>query len=285
MTQPVVTVQVLESYLDARWPEDKGWLAVDELSDAPGFGARQRVDWAAIGVWGSNAFYLISAEIKVNRGDWLRELQNPRKNSEHMRESNEFWFVAPDAQVIDPKEVPDGCGLLLLRGDKLVAKVRPKPTRGEPSPALLTAFFKAVLRRRSEDRARARNFAELNGRQITVEDLRRLAKKLGLMEHQRWRRAGELLTDREERRREAEDWSRAVRAVRHLSETLVPWKVRRDRAATVQLIVDTCSTLHRIAGVGAATARLEESLREAGAALARLRDAAEEAVPETAEIA
>lgn len=46
----------LLALLDARWGSDKGWLTVDELADGPGFGATDRVDWAAVGVWGSNAY-------------------------------------------------------------------------------------------------------------------------------------------------------------------------------------------------------------------------------------
>lgn len=268
----MTTAEGLKALLDARWPEDKGWLAVDELADAPGFSARQRVDWAAIGVWGGNAFYLVSAEIKVHRSDWLRELGQPTKNREHVAESNEFWYVAPDRSIIDPKEVPEGRGLLLLQGERLVAKVRPKPSSGEPSPAILTAFFRAVVRHRRRERELVRRFAEFQGRTIGIDDLRNLARKLGYL-HERQRAATE---EHGARRRTATEWARAVSAVRRLAETLVPYELRSDHAKTTQLIVDACSTIQRIADVGRFAGLLGDRIEEAGRAIERMCAAAKD---------
>ena len=66
---------------------------------------------------------LVGYEIKVARGDWLHELDNPAKAEAWARHCTE-WYVAAPPGVVRPEELPDGWGLVTP-----VAKVRLTVTR------------------------------------------------------------------------------------------------------------------------------------------------------------
>lgn len=72
----------------------------------------QRIDFFAINTWPSQAG-CIAYEIKVDRGDWLRELKQPRKRLFAERVAHECYFAAPWG-IIRPDEVPEGWGLIVV---------------------------------------------------------------------------------------------------------------------------------------------------------------------------
>jgi hypothetical protein len=83
-------------------------------------------------------------EIKVSRSDWLEELKQPRKREPAMLISNVFYFVAP-VGVIHPKEVPEGCGLLVCdRGHLTVAVRAPLEHRNQPTWELVGEIAKKL---------------------------------------------------------------------------------------------------------------------------------------------
>lgn len=53
----------------------------------------------------------VAIEIKIDPADFERELTDPDKRAPAMAVSNLFYFAAPHG-LIDPDELPDGCGLI-----------------------------------------------------------------------------------------------------------------------------------------------------------------------------
>lgn len=99
--------------LRRRHPQAEGkWATVTELC---------AVDFVAFGVWGSTKWDVHGYEVKVSRGDWLRELRKPGKALPGMARCDFWWLAAPDG-VIRDGELPDGWGMLLLtpRGTRVV---------------------------------------------------------------------------------------------------------------------------------------------------------------------
>jgi hypothetical protein len=59
----------------------------------------------------------IGYEIKVSRGDFFRDVKWPG----YLPYCNEFYFVTPPG-LLEKDEVPEGCGLLVAAGSRLVTK-------------------------------------------------------------------------------------------------------------------------------------------------------------------
>lgn len=197
----------IENLVRQRYRGDDGWLVLDEVADGPGFGAGRRLDLVAVGCWASKALHVIGFEVKRSVADWRRELDQPHKREPFIDEVNEFVFVAP-WKVIDPKEVPEGCGLLSMNdaGD-LRMRVRAKQVKSTPSPAFLTALFRAALRQAQKHERSVRHFAEFQGRSLSYRDISQLVEKAtgrilagetaDFNEHRR---------QREQRQRESRAW-------------------------------------------------------------------------------
>ena len=103
--------------------DDKRWALFFEMRNGTGFSRSDRyLDVLAMDTWPSSGLLRVAYEIKVSRGDFLRELAQPAKRAWGFEISNQFWFVcAPD--VAKPEEIPEGCGLLVATkgGEKLRA--------------------------------------------------------------------------------------------------------------------------------------------------------------------
>ena len=156
------------------------WVFCREVNEETGlWGEGQRFDAVAVGLVPSNRYARIVFEIKVSRGDWLRELR-PRidrhvggaweddgsqfgtwrtevtrtersgnKWDAALAVSTEFWYAAPPRCIL-PDELPPEAGLLEVRPwgpeRELRARVvRQAPIRETPVPG--PAFWAAVLRR------------------------------------------------------------------------------------------------------------------------------------------
>ncbi|MHA1613307.1 MAG: hypothetical protein ACTSW7_03745 [Candidatus Thorarchaeota archaeon] len=74
-------------------------------------GSEQRIDAFAMSCWPSSGFERTSFEIKVSRGDWLKELKRPYKRLIAHRLCNRFYFVTPKG-LISKEEIPLECGLM-----------------------------------------------------------------------------------------------------------------------------------------------------------------------------
>jgi hypothetical protein len=119
------------------------YALLPQVRNGTGFDGRRTADAVAISCWPSRGIYLHGFEVKVERGDWLRELRDPAKAEEVAAYCHFWWIVAPDEHVAKPEEIPADWGLLALHGDVLVER---KPARTQTAKTPDMPFLAAVLR-------------------------------------------------------------------------------------------------------------------------------------------
>jgi len=136
----------LAEQLDARFcaPE---WAIFFEVANGLGVNSRRYADAIAMSLFPSRGLDIHGIEIKRSRGDWLRELKDPRKADVIAQYCDFWWLVTSDEKVADKNEVPKTWGLLVSNGKELrqvkrAERMKPKPVdRG---------FMGAMFRRAHE---------------------------------------------------------------------------------------------------------------------------------------
>lgn len=130
------------SFLRARYaPPD--WAFMPQVRNQTGYARTTRTaDALAMSLYPSRGLELHGFEVKVARGDLLKELREPAKAEEIARFCHRWWLVAPEG-IATKADMPPGWGLLVLKQDKLVVSV-PAP-KLEPLP-YSALFLAAVLR-------------------------------------------------------------------------------------------------------------------------------------------
>lgn len=119
-----------------------------QAANSTGFSASRHADALALGLWPSRGIHLHGFEIKSYRGDWLRELKDPKKAEEIAGRCHHWWIVA-GGPFVKPEEVPAGWGLLSYdEGSGLLKRVKAAPYR-EAAPMDLS-FVAAMLRKAQE---------------------------------------------------------------------------------------------------------------------------------------
>lgn len=117
--------------LRARYTEKAGngdgWAFIPQVRNAAGFDANRTIDAIAMALWPSRGLILHGIEIKVSRSDWLRELKNPAKAEGFAGLVDYWWLAVADDKIVRPGELPDGWGLLVARGGRLVCNTEAAP--------------------------------------------------------------------------------------------------------------------------------------------------------------
>ncbi|WP_213761751.1 hypothetical protein [Caballeronia sp. dw_19] len=123
------------------------WALFFEVGDATGGRHNRWADAVAINLYPSRGLEINGFEIKVSRGDWLRELKNPEKSAPVQRYCDRWWIVCPPA-VIAPGELPPTWGHYEIQPGGKIRQViaAPKLT----SQPVTRDFVAAMLRRASE---------------------------------------------------------------------------------------------------------------------------------------
>ncbi|MFA5071231.1 MAG: hypothetical protein WC511_02560 [Candidatus Pacearchaeota archaeon] len=156
MTSKEITEVLRCKYINSRreryacFPE----LRIGTGYNLPGEGkgaTEQRIDFFVFSLFPCDHYAKIAFEIKVNRGDFLKEMKNPLKRRQALIFSNQFYFAAP-VGLIKPEEIPIECGLMEIdvKENGLrkwgVAKVKvPAPWREEHNPNW--GFIASITRR------------------------------------------------------------------------------------------------------------------------------------------
>jgi hypothetical protein len=118
-----------------------------------GFDARRTADFIAMDLWPSKGLEIHGHEVKVSRSDWLRELAEPEKAAEFMPYVNRWWLVVSDPAIIRAGELPDGWGLLEMRGERLAARVKASRLDARPMPPTRLAALLRAVAQTAENRA------------------------------------------------------------------------------------------------------------------------------------
>lgn len=150
------------------------WASFEEMPVGTGHFLKNYIDFWTISCFPSTGFRVVAYEIKVSRGDFMREIQNPRKRKAAEEISSESWFVVPQG-LIKPEEVPEPWGLAYVQsGGKVVRKLVAKQREFAPD---LT--FLAAAARRSADASAALRRALLvfDGEEVTPSKLQQVIER------------------------------------------------------------------------------------------------------------
>lgn len=132
------TEQDVLALLRTRYTEKSGngdaWAFVTHVRNAAGFGASRTADAIAMALWPSRGLKLHGFEVKVSRGDWLRELKDPAKAEVFCQLVDYWWLAVGDDSIVQPGELPERWGLLVAKGGRLVCKTEAKPLHDETRP-------------------------------------------------------------------------------------------------------------------------------------------------------
>lgn len=162
------------------------WALMFEVGDGTGMNQRRWADAVAMNLWPSRGLAIHGFEIKVSRGDWLRELKNPAKSGSVQQYCDNWWIVAP-AGMIQPTELPPTWGLLEVKAGGQIRQAvdAPKLTPVEAG----RPFLAAMLRRASgEDEAVVKAAVEAEIRRLREGDQQRIDREVEM----RSRRATEV---------------------------------------------------------------------------------------------
>lgn len=153
-----------------------------EVANATGFAANRHIDALAVGLWPSEGMEVEGIEIKVSRGDWLRELKQPEKSAAISRFCDRFWLAVPDAALVRDGELPAGWGLLVCTDEACGVRVRSQAAKLDAEP-LSRTFIAAIARAAYKSAPAVRGAAEeikraeRRGKSLAEDAARRAARK------------------------------------------------------------------------------------------------------------
>lgn len=136
-----------------------GWAVFDEVRNETGFTVGQATrtcDVLALSLWRSKGIELHGLELKVSRGDWLRELRQPDKAGAIAKYVDFWWLVVPSLDVAQPMELPAGWGLMVVDVERAAAGLTrplrvvtkaPKLAAAELDRTFVAAVIRKVARR------------------------------------------------------------------------------------------------------------------------------------------
>lgn len=137
-----MNVGELQSLLARRYAAPD-YALIWEVRDGTGFAAQGRqMDAMAMSLWPSRGMEVHGFELKVSRGDWLRELKQPEK-AEAFHQFVDRWWVVADKDVVNVAELPKGWGLLVAKETELRQSVQAALQKAKP---LTRPFVASVLR-------------------------------------------------------------------------------------------------------------------------------------------
>lgn len=111
-----LSASALVAAVRSRYPYPE-WRCESEIT----FDGR-RLDVVAFNLWGrSRGYRVVGFEIKVSRGDWMRELQSFQKSESWMAIVDSFYVVTPP-KLVRTDELPEAWGLLELVGDRMMSR-------------------------------------------------------------------------------------------------------------------------------------------------------------------
>lgn len=144
--EPTWTSGSLLLKLKARF-DPREWAFFSEVPNGTGCSQRRTADALAMNLWPSKGLQLHGFELKVSRGDWLRELRQPDKATPIKRYCDHWWLVASSDDVVRSDTMPAGWGLMVVRNGNLVVDVEaPSLTTAALDRAFVAALVRKICR-------------------------------------------------------------------------------------------------------------------------------------------
>ena len=136
-------------------PQGHGHVVFEEVRSETGWTSgkpTRSCDVLALSLWRTKGIELHGLELKVSRGDWLRELRQPEKAGAIAKYVDRWWLVVPSLDVAQPMELPPGWGLMVVDAERVAAgltrplRVVVKAPKRDAAP--LDRLFVAALMRK-----------------------------------------------------------------------------------------------------------------------------------------
>lgn len=145
----------LMTMLRERYPKD-AYAFFTEVPDGTGGNCRRHCDALVMSLWPSRGLTLTGFELKVSRGDWIKELKQPAKADSIARYCDFWYLVVSDEKIVQRGELPATWGLMMPVGGKLKVKTEATKLEAEPiSRKFIAGLFRAAQSQITHD-------AELN---------------------------------------------------------------------------------------------------------------------------
>lgn len=145
---PSLTTAEMMIRLKARYA-DFGYAVLTEVADGTGSSCSRWADALVMSLWPSRGLELHGFEVKVSRGDWKKELADPKKAEAICKYCDRWWIVAGSKDIVPVDELPKTWGLLAAHGNGLKV-MKPAP---ELSPIPFDRKFIASVFRRADEQA------------------------------------------------------------------------------------------------------------------------------------
>jgi len=146
-TKPI-DADKLRALLRRKYPADQ-YAMLYEVRDAAGFAAKRSADVMVIGLWPSRGCMIEGMELKISRGDWLRELKKPQKAEAFFQFCDRWWVIASSPDIVKLDELPPTWGLMVPRAGGM-GVVRQAP---DLKPEPVDRYLLAAMLKRATDTA------------------------------------------------------------------------------------------------------------------------------------
>lgn len=146
------------------------WATFFEISNSTGFHSSRRADAFSMNIWPSKGWQTHGFEVKVSRADFLNEMKDVTKSDAVGKYCDFWWLVVPNG-LVDPKEIPDSWGLMVVQKNGL--KIKKQAPRKEKASDFDRGFMASLLRKsRDADNAYIEHQVEL-GRAVMEEGFKK----------------------------------------------------------------------------------------------------------------
>jgi len=129
---------------DSIWPRSE-YIHLSEVQDGTGYARSGAADGVIIPIWPSRGHCMIGIEIKVSRGDWLKELKQPRKADAFFKKCYQWYLVTMGKDnIAQPEEIPQPWGHIHISDEEKVRTKKKAPGNAAAKP--LDNFVVSMLR-------------------------------------------------------------------------------------------------------------------------------------------
>lgn len=129
------------------------WILLFELPQTSTTDSgHKRIDAVAINTYPSRNFKILAFEIKASRSDWLKEKNSSAKADYFVGQSDEFYVLAGRKGIVKEDELPEGWGLMEMKGgDKIWKEKKSELTEYQDQPLDKEFFVRAMKKSLDSD--------------------------------------------------------------------------------------------------------------------------------------
>lgn len=177
---PELNAKKIIGLLSERY-EVNEWAFYYEVPNGLSSAKKNVIDAMAIHCWDSppGNGYSVAYEVKVDRYDFMRELENPLKRQFFIDHSNEYYFVTPKG-LLKETEIPASCGYMeVYETGLIITKIAQQRSNITYPPE----FVASLLRKQDERQQSLTEFRVFKyaGKNISREDIEKIIREKKLV--------------------------------------------------------------------------------------------------------